>query len=518
LHWQQIVGKGQYAGIKITSPAALRLRIGLKVQSLPANAEFRFFSPQEGNDSSVRLVSGKEILEILALNKEADSSDADGEYYWSPTIKGDTICIEIYLPEGADTSAVQISFPLISHILVPLSSSIPQGMSVQGQGDSNSCQNDATCASSWANVGKTVAHMNFTSNGGTYICTGTLLNDLDPDTFKPFFLTANHCISNQVEASSLETYWFWESAFCNGSLRNPSFTGTFGGAILLDTRGMNFGTPSNNSMDITLLKLRRSPPGGVYYAGWTTAVPPGTQRTGIHHPRGDWKKISFASAAAGMNSCYWVDATHFNCVAGSGHFNLVNWTDGGTEGGSSGSALFLNNGQVIGTLTGGNGSCAGSHSFYSSFRDAYSAGNYAQWLAKSLSPVISPILPLLLSGSDDAYEQNDTLLTAYNLGGQEQIWLSTLSGPGVQWDEDWYRIFVNPQVRRVLVNLQFTHSAGNLSLELYSSNGTFQVGSYSTSDNESLNFVVPSGGAYYLVVYHGDRGSKYDLWWDDVAP
>jgi len=49
--------------------------------------------------------------------------------------------------------------------------------------------------------------------------------------------------------------------------------------------------------------------------------------------------------------------------------------------------------------------------------------------------------------SDDHYEENDTLAAAYDLSSDEQTWLSTINGYGIQADRDWYRIEVTPGMR-----------------------------------------------------------------------
>ncbi|MCF8055924.1 MAG: hypothetical protein K9K37_04705 [Desulfocapsa sp.] len=401
LNWHNLPDSGNSAGIQIHSSQALALRVGMTVDSLPENAELRFYSTDEGVAVNIQLVSARQILATLLKNREANPDDPDGKIFWSPTMNGDTLGVEIYLPEDCDPSSVQIAFPLISHISILPFGSVNGKNSVQSSGDSDPCQNDATCTTNWLDLGKSVAVMKFTTVDGTYVCTGSLLNDSDPETWEPYFLTANHCISTQAVASSLETYWFWQSSSCNSGALSASYEHHTGGATLLQTQGMDAGAPTSSSMDTTLLHLNTAPPVGAVFAGWTTAVPPGfgTARAGIHHPKADWKKISFG-VSTGDTACGWADASDFFCVYGAGNFYGVDWTNGGTEGGSSGSALYFNNEQVIGTLTGSDGSCAGSSSFYSSFRAAYAAGNYEQWLAppppEPEPPVVAPINFLLL--------------------------------------------------------------------------------------------------------------------------
>lgn len=401
LSWHKLPENRHYTGIKISSSQAIALRVGITVKNLPESAEFRFFSIREGTSADIQLVSARKVLDILKINREADPADPNGKVFWSPTVAGDTIGIEIYLRDNHDPSSVQIAFPLISHIFTLPFAPIGIKNSFQGYGDSNPCQNDATCATSWLNLNKSVAGMQFSTGVGTYVCTGSLLNDIDPDTWKPYFITANHCIDRQSVASTLETHWFWQSATCNGSTLSSSYKKINGGATLLHTQAMSSGVPTSSSMDTTLLVLNNKPAAGAWFAGWTTAVPPGigTPRTGIHHPQADWKKISYGTSA-GSAACGWADDRGFKCFEGSGNFYIVHWTDGGTEPGSSGSAIYFDKDHLIGTLAGGNGSCAGSDSVYSSFRAAYAAGNYGQWLynvPEQAAPVIAPIIFLLLT-------------------------------------------------------------------------------------------------------------------------
>ena len=126
--------------------------------------------------------------------------------------------------------------------------------------------------------------MLFTEGWYTYLCTGTILNDLDPTTQIPYFITAHHCISTQAAASNLITYWNFQKSRCYGP--NPSMvTQLTGGAKLLST---------GSSTDYTLLRLYQNPPSGTGFAGWTAApVDYGSEVVGIHHPQGDLKKISF---------------------------------------------------------------------------------------------------------------------------------------------------------------------------------------------------------------------------------
>ena len=120
---------------------------------------------------------------------------------------------------------------------------------------------------------------------------------------------------------------------------------------------------------------------------------------------------------------------------------------------------------------------------------------------------------------DDAYEQNDTRLTAYDLSFNEQTWLSNLQGLGVQADDDWYEINITPGFENLQVDLQFAHADGDIDLQVYDALGNLVGSAASATDNEFLNINLASSGTHYLRVYgfNGDTNNTYDLWWDDLA-
>jgi len=100
--------------------------------------------------------------------------------------------------------------------------------------------------------------------------------------------------------------------------------------------------------------------------------------------------------------------------------------------------------------------------------------------------------------ADDAYEENDTLETAWSPGGDwEDEWLSSISGLGIQADEDWYEIYVSPGYEHVLVECPFGHSEGDIDICLVDSQGDILSCSTGIWDNESIDVVVPASGTYY---------------------
>jgi len=120
---------------------------------------------------------------------------------------------------------------------------------------------------------------------------------------------------------------------------------------------------------------------------------------------------------------------------------------------------------------------------------------------------------------DDAYEENNTLATAYDLAILEQTWLSTIDGMAIQRDSDWYKINIDPSTyKRVKIDCQFTHADGDIDIELYDSSGNLLISASGETDNEYIDFTVSGSGTHYIKVYYGNQGNTYDLWWDDLLP
>lgn len=220
---------------------------------------------------------------------------------------------------------------------------------------------------------------------GYYICSGTLLNNAARDR-RNLFLTAAHCVSRASEAASTVLYWNYQSAQC-ATLVAPAggyFNDNQSGATLRATRA---------DVDVTLLELDQPPQSDwhVYYAGWDAGggAPGGT--VGIHHPRGDVKKITAGPTPSVIGHC-----TVETPIATNTHWRTGPYSQGTTEGGSSGSALFARAGdigqkRVIGTLSGGDALCLGSQpnageDCYGRVAIAWNGANAASRLRDWLDP------------------------------------------------------------------------------------------------------------------------------------
>lgn len=398
--WKRTAAGGQVAAISFSAEGAHGLRLGVVARMLPPGTVLRVYS--QANAGTVFQISGQEVLQRIERNAQAGDTTLDGRTWWTPDLGSDEVTLELELPAGAATSTVDLSVPRVSHIFENLAIPTEEELSAKIN-ESASCQLDASCYEAYANQRNAVARMIFTSEGGTYACTGTLLND-SRASGTPYFLTANHCISRQAEASSLQTDWFYRAPACNSRTLSSTTAKRVNGAALLY---------ASATTDTSFLQLNDAPPTGAVFAGWDAGTQAlGSSVVGLHHPLADLLKISFGSVSS-LTSCSATSATQFQCSGSSGNYYRVTWTQGTTEGGSSGSALFKDGTHVIGTLYGGGSSCSATTvpDFYGRFDVAYNAA-LKNWLSTA-TPPSGP------TGRVPVYR-------FYNIGGLEHFYTSNV--------------------------------------------------------------------------------------------
>ncbi len=362
LIWRTAPDGGQVARFSVTSPGAAALRLGLAIDRFPNGAELRVFGSAD---------PGRIHGPITSQNLRWSEA-----IYWSPVTEGETVTAEIYVPPAGDTRGVQFRLEGVSHLVATAATA--KTLKV---GTAESCNRDIACLinppQGLLDVAKSVARMIYTEGGDSYLCTGTLLADTDRASAKPYFYTASHCISNQLAASSLNTFWFYETPTCGGS-NAPSTVQKSGGATLLYSDDfLNTGSGT----DAALLVLAESPPSGAVFAGWDASlVASGSTVIGLHHPDGDLKKVSQGSFTRYAPYFY----------NNKSNFINVKWLSGATEGGSSGSGLFVANGSkyyLRGGLLGGQASCDAPQ-----FEDSYSRLDvFYPYIQKYLDPVAEKV-------------------------------------------------------------------------------------------------------------------------------
>lgn len=387
LQWQPSASGGMVAALTFRSADAYALRIGIQVDQLPGSAVLRVYTPEQPDDQFA--IAGQRILQILQANRDAGDDSAEAHTWWTPASSGDHVTLEIELPPGTSTADLRIAIPHVLHVYTDMHLPLATDDTPLTASASGTCNVDATCqpqatrAPDGRQLADAVARMSFVKNGGGFVCTGTLLND-QASSGTPYFITANHCISSQTVASTLQTDWFYRTSACQANTLSSASRTLRNGATLLYTVA---------DPDTTLLRLNDAAPAGAVFAGWNAAAPATAQAiTGIHHPQGDTLKVS-QGALQGYYQCSAFDSegqtTCYGSTQQSGNYFNTLWSSGTTEPGSSGSGAF-HQGLLTGVLSAGSASCSstGGSSIYASLRSVYPA--IQQWLAaESAKPAIA---------------------------------------------------------------------------------------------------------------------------------
>lgn len=343
---------GSVAHVEFRSVGACGLRLRFENFDPGARIELRFYDP-----------AGATVLGPF----RSPHPDEDGGW-WSPTIFGDTAGVELYAPKGIKDAG---EAPDVTKVAF-----IAQGCNTT-PGTALSCHNDVVCYPDWDDdQARAVALIYFVHGSGCAQCTGALLNR-NPGDLSPLFMTANHCISAASEADSIEVYWFYETSSCNGS---PPATPANQPRNLGSLRLKRY-----TEADWTLLGLYEPPVSGVRYLGWdANEWEYGEPATGVHHPHGTFKRISFGESR-GKSEHTFCDSSGANCF--EARVRRVRYTSGTTEPGSSGSPIFDGNRRMRGTLTGGEDGCPDVDQYYGRFYLAWDHLRYYMGDADIASPV-----------------------------------------------------------------------------------------------------------------------------------
>lgn len=400
--------------------------------------------------------------------------------FWTETLFGNSVTVE-YEPASSAGDDVPFEVRSVAHVF-------PGYFDVEQSGEKEAaapCHLDVACYPDWADTARSEARLVFEKDGGSYFCSGTLLNTRNSSRV-PYFLTANHCIDTDAVARTVQAFWLYQAATCNGNPPNTRDLPRSNGARLLATGDENQG-------DYTLLQLT-DVPNGVFFSGWNAQeVASDANLTGIHHPAGDYKRISFgqrrsAPSAAGLlapNVAY-----------------TVTWTEGHTEGGSSGSGLFSAPGVLVGTLTGGLRPAAGrtkcdinpDSSFYGRFSSYYPAIRDYLEDRTTTAPTTPPTTPTagtlaLTSGVVQNFSipalQSATLLTspAFSISvpaGATRLTVRMTGISGVDLDL-FVRFGTAPALSggRVTADYQSTTAGANESIVIdVNSNPSLRAGTY----------------------------------------
>lgn len=287
-----------------------------------------------------------------AFTKE---SNPDGGFFATAPLCGSTVQLQYEAPNGNPPASIELD-----HLGYLFRAEGVALRDLEKEGSSTLCEVNVNCPEGdhTRQQQDAVVHI-YCKIGNSYAyCTGTVVNNTDED-FTPYVLTAAHCggVTRPLSAFDYKAWVFtfhYEKPQCQNNYQLATKYLTLSGCEMvsfLSTEGKSDGL---------LLKLSSPIPSyyGVYYAGWDRSEAVGEKHIGLHHPNGDVMKVSTSRERPHIVT--YGDATH---KGGSDAYLHVEYQKtpnghGVTEGGSSGSPLFNEEGLLVGTLTGGASSCS----------------------------------------------------------------------------------------------------------------------------------------------------------------
>jgi lysyl endopeptidase len=364
--WESLPDGSRVWRLSLYCPGAKSINLLYDAFWLPQGATLYIY-----NAARTHVIGG-----FTARNNNSPRGQSIG--YATGLVYGDRITLELHEPARPEAPA-ELAIAQVVHGY----------RYIRAFEDSGGCQLNVNCddGADWQAEKTSVALILI---GGTRWCTGSLLNNSLVD-FTPYFLTAHHCLNgldavDDPNAANWSFMWNYESPDCANPAEEPGATVTTG-AILVANR---------NDSDFALFRLTEDPwldaGMALLYNGWSTANP-GAGGAGIHHPRGDIKKISLYQQTP-------FDNTTNTCLNANRWGVIFEHPDGSfttTEPGSSGSPLFDNNHRVIGQLWGGFhlDDCSGGPtcadpakdlSFYGKFSVSWAGASPARRLQDWLAP------------------------------------------------------------------------------------------------------------------------------------
>lgn len=296
--------------LAIYSHDALAINLFFKDFRIPQGALFYVYNPDKTN--------------LHGAFTELNNNEKN-EFATAPTI-GNTTVLEYYEPVYAKGRG-RITVSQVVHAYRDIFGYLNT--------EELACNININCpiGAPWVNQKRAVTRITFIQGSGSYLCSGSLMNNTAQDR-KLYYLTAEHCSPDNH--NSMVFYFNYENPTCWGSMGNLGQT--LSGATL---RASLYGT------DFRLVEINGPLPSSyhAYFNGWDRSGNVPLNTTAIHHPGGAVKKIAVDTHAA-------VHSNGFGGRLPNGFWRVI-WDHGMTEGGSSGCPLYDQNKRVVGQNLGG---------------------------------------------------------------------------------------------------------------------------------------------------------------------
>lgn len=360
--WTILPNGDRFWRFNISSKDALNLSVNFDELYIPEGASLYLYNDERSD------------LQGAYTNKNNNESNRLGSWF----VKGDNLWVEYFEPSEVNgLGKIHLSEIIHGYRLA----GEHQNDDLQrGLNDSGACNQDVDCTvgadfdSTKDELKHSVAFLNM---GNGFICSGGLINNVNNDK-TPFFLTANHCYGTSNPALySMRFNWI-----TSGTPRCGTFTNTANGPTNFVMNGSVL-RAKNEVSDFMLVELNNDIPDtwDIRYAGWDRTDTDPIYEVGIHHPTGDIMKVCRDDNGATKVNVSGIPTWFIGGLDDNNQstFGTTGWEIGVTEGGSSGSPLFDQNGRVIGQLWAGLAACTGTsdnnrYDYYGRFASSWTGG------------------------------------------------------------------------------------------------------------------------------------------------
>jgi hypothetical protein len=364
--WQRLDDGNWSWRARIGSPGAKLLNFRFSQFRLPPGAALYVY------DAKAQVVQGP----YTSANQTPEGM------LWTAVVPGAEAVLELRVADSG-RAQVRLALDTVFHGFVSFDQAVAES-GLTGN-SAATCEINVVCpaGANWSNEIRSAAVFTAQDSSiGEFICSGDLVNSVRGDG-TPFFLTAHHCRvgwSSTSPASSMVVYWNYQAGTCDGT----------NGSLSDNQSGATFdATDAASDFDLLTLSSAPAPAWNVRFAGVDASGAVPTSGVGIHHPEGDIKKISTYTSpatATDVTLCLGTVPVVGACTQQQTvHAWEVNWAQGITEEGSSGSGLWDQNHRIVGVLSGGSSACGSpGPDAYGRLDQAWIAngtgGSLAHWL------------------------------------------------------------------------------------------------------------------------------------------
>jgi V8-like Glu-specific endopeptidase len=401
--WSLLANGDKVWRIQITAPDAKGTSLYFNKFYLPVGSRMHVYSPDRE----------QMIGAFTSYNNHSSM------LFTTVALRGESCIVEYYEPADVAGQGI-ISINEVAYIY--RGADMIEDEQMGNMRSSDPCEVDVKCpeGDAWTDMIRGVCRVDVKEGTSYGYCSGSAINNTNQDC-TPYILTAQHCGQDASAADFLQ--WKFRFNYQKGTCGGTGAAGqSMTGCVEIANSNDAGGSDNLNQGDFILCKLNSNilATCNAYFNGWDHSGTVSPSGVGIHHPAGDYKKISTYSTNTVITS--WSGTTP------NTHWR-VTWAatvtnHGVTEGGSSGSPLFNNNHLIIGQLSGGSSYCTSPTAPDLYGRTAYDWQSSGTTTNRQLKPWLDPTN----SGVNTLVGKNNTCTT-----GEKEFEI-----------EDLFSIYPNP--------------------------------------------------------------------------